>query len=260
MSRRNSIVLIAVAFVAMAGAYWMLILAPKRQEAVKLNTQIAAKQAALAQAEASLATYEAARGSYRSNYTKIARLGKAVPADDDVRSLMVQINSAADRSKVDFHTISLDGSSGSAPAGSGGTPAASGAASTLKPPPGSSVVGSAGFSTMPFSFKFNGRFENLGAFFKRLDHFVKVKNQTLDVTGRLLLLNSISLQPDTVKGYPLLTAEVKANSYLLPPTQDALAAATAAGPTAAAGAAAGAPADSTAPATTTTATVSGVTR
>jgi Tfp pilus assembly protein PilO len=260
MSRRNSILLIAVAFVAMAGAYWMLILAPKRQEAVKLNTQIAAKRAALAQAEASLATYQTARGSYRSNYTKIARLGKAVPADDDVRSLMVQLNSAADRSKVDFRTISLDATSGAAPAGAGGPPAASGAASAVKPPPGSSTVGTAGFSTMPFSFKFNGSFTNLATFFARLDKFVKVNNQTLDVTGRLLLLNSISLQPDALKGYPLITAEVKANSYLLPPTQDVLKAATAAGPTAAAGAAAGTPSDSTAPATTTTATISGVTR
>jgi hypothetical protein len=260
MSRRNSIVLIAVAFIAMAGAYWMLILAPKRQEAVTLNTQIAAKQAALAQAEASLATYEAARGSYRSNYTKIARLGKAVPSDDDVRSLLVQLNSAADSSKVDFHTISLDGSSGAAPPGSGGTPAATGPKSAVTPPPGSSTVGTAGFSTMPFSFKFNGSFFNLATFFKRLDHFVTVKNQNLDVTGRLLLLNSISLQPDSTKGFPLITAEVKANSYLLPPTQDILAAATATGPTPAAGAAPGTPSPSSAPATTTTATVSGVTR
>ncbi len=260
MSRRNSIVLIAVAFIAAAGAYWMLVLAPKRQEAVTLNTQIAAKQTELAQAEASLATYETARGSYRSSYTKIARLGKAVPADDDVRSLMVQISSAANRSKVDFHSISLDGSSGAPAAGAGSTPAASGAEAALTPPPGSSIVGSAGFSTMPFSFKFNGEFANLGTFFKRLDQFVTVKNQQLDVTGRLLLLNSITLQPDTVKGYPLITAVVKANSYLLPPTQDVLAAATAAGPTAAAGAAPTAPSDSSAPATTTTATVSGVTR
>jgi hypothetical protein len=253
-------VLIAVAFIAAAGAYWMLVLAPKREEAVRLDTKIAAKQADLAQAETSLASYEAARGSYRSDYTKIARLGKAVPADDDVRSLMVQINSAADRSKVDFHSINLDGTTGAPPAGQGGTPAESGAAAAVTPPPGSSVVGSVGFSTMPFSFKFNGKFSNLGTFFKRLDHFVTVKNQKLDVTGRLLLVNSISLQPDSVKGYPLINAQVKASSYLLPPTQDLLKAATAAGPTAAAAAAGAAPADSTVPATTTTATVTGVTR
>ena len=257
MSRRNSIVLIAVALAAAAGAYWMLVLTPKREEAATLSTRISAKQAALALAEADLASYESARGAYKRNYSKIARLGKAVPSDDDVRSLMVQINSAADGSKVDFRTISLGGA-GAAPAGVAGTPAATGAASTLTPPPGSSVVGTAGFSTMPFSFKFKGSFFNLGSFFNRLDKFVKVKNQDVDVTGRLLLLNTISLAPDSQEGFPLISAEVTANSYLLPPTQDVLAAATAASPTGAAAPATSEP--TTAPATTTTAAVSGATR
>jgi len=257
VSRRNSIVLIAVAFAAAAGAYWMLVLTPKREDAAKLSTQIAAKQAALAQAQAELASFESARDAYRGNYTKIARLGKAVPADDDVRSLIVQINSAADSSKVDFRTISL-GSAGAAPAGVAGAPAATGAAGALTPPPGSTLVGTAGFSTMPFSFKFKGSFSNLGSFFERLDRFVQVKNQNVDVTGRLLLLNSISLAPDSQKGFPLISAEVAANSYLLPATQDLLAAATAAGPTGAEVPATSEP--GTAPATTTTATVSGATR
>jgi hypothetical protein len=256
VTRRNSILLVAVVFLAMAGAYWMLILSPKHDEAAALTTQIATKEAALAVAQDELATYEKARSSYRANYTKVARLGKAVPADDDVRSLLVQLNAAADRSKVDFRTINLDGSSGAPAAGAGGTAAA--AAGSVTPPPGSSSVGSAGFSTMPFSFQFSGSFFSLGAFFNRLDRFVKVKNQSLDVTGRLLLLNSITLAPDTVKGFPLITAEVKANSYLLPPAQGLLAGATADGPTAAAAGANPAPADSTTPpATTTTAAISG---
>ena len=253
MTRRNSILIVAVAFIAAAGAYWMLVLAPKRDEATKLSTQITAKQVALGQAEAELASYEKARGSYPRNYTKIARLGKAVPADDDVRSLLIQLNAAAEKSKVDFRTINLEEAGGAPAPGAGGTPAA-GAAPT---PPGSSSVGSAGFATMPFSFEFKGSFFKLGQFFNRLDRFVKVKNDNVDVTGRLLLLNSISLQPDTLKGFPSITAQVKASSYLLPGTQDLLEDASAAGPTAAAAAAA--PADPSAPpATTTTATVSGV--
>jgi hypothetical protein len=252
VTRRNSILIVAVAFIAAAGAFWMLALAPKRDEAAKLSTQITAKEAALRVAEAELATYEKARASYPGNYTKIARLGKAVPADDDVRSLLIQLNSAAERSKVDFRTINLEASSGS-PAPAAGT-AAAGAAPI---PPGSSNVGSAGFASMPFSFEFKGSFFKLGQFFNRLDRFVEVKNDNVDVTGRLLLLNSITLAPDTVKGFPVITAQVKASSYLLPGTQDLLEGASAAGPTAAAAAAA--PADpSTPPATTTTATVSGV--
>ena len=44
--------------------------------------------------------YEKAQGrTTRTNYTTLTRLGKAVPADDDVRSLLVQINDAADRAE-----------------------------------------------------------------------------------------------------------------------------------------------------------------
>jgi hypothetical protein len=240
-----------VAVVAVIGAYWMLILSPKREEAVKLDGQITKQQSALATAEADLATYEAAQKHYRANYSMVARLGKAVPADDDVRSLLVQVNAAAKRAGVDFRTINIS-ATGSPTAGPSAAPTTGSA-----PPPGASTVGSAGFSTMPFSFNFKGSFFELGKFFNRIDKFVAVRNGGLDVTGRLLLLNTITLTPDAEKGFPNLTADVTANSYLLPSTEGLTAGATAAGPTGAAPAAGATPSPST-PATTTTAAISGV--
>ena len=256
MTRRNSILLVAVAAAAAIGAYWMLVLAPKREEAVALDKQITTKQAALAQAEAEVATYEQARVNYKLNYTMVARLGKAVPPDDDVRSLLVQLNSAADRTGVDFRTINVGAGSGAPSAGPDAAPA-----TELAPPPGATSVGSAGFSTMPFTFGFKGNFFELGKFFDRMDRFVAVKNGNLDVTGRLLLLNSITLTPDGEKGFPMLTADVVASSYLLPATEGLTAGATPEGPAAANGAApAASGTEPSAPASTTTATISGATR
>ena len=62
---------------------------------------------------------------------------------------------------------------------------------------------------MPFTFGFKGSFFELGKFFNRLDRFVAVKSRGLDVTGRLLLLNSITLTPDPDKGFPTLTANIE---------------------------------------------------
>ena len=256
MTRRNTILLVAVAFVAVVGAYWMLVLTPKRDEAAAIDKQIAVKQAELASAEAEVASYEQARTRYKANYSMIARLGKAVPADDDVRSLLVQVNSAAKRAGVDFRTISIGGAG--APT-SGPDAAGAGAAPAVKPPPGATTVGTAGFSTMPFTFAFKGSFFELGRFFNRIDRFVAVKGEGLDVTGRLLLLNSITLVPDEEKGFPALSAAVSANSYLLPSAEGLTAGATPEGPTPAAAAAPGSP-EPNAPATTTTATISGATR
>ena len=42
----------------------------------------------------------------------MVRLGKAVPEDDDVRSLLVQIDAEAGGADVDFRTIQVGGSGG----------------------------------------------------------------------------------------------------------------------------------------------------
>ena len=257
MTRRNTLLLVAAAAVAAVCAYWMLALAPKREEAAAIDKKITTKQAALADAEAEVASYEAARRNYRANYAMVARLGKAVPADDDVRSLMVQINSAATHSGIDFRTINNVGGGAAAPAAAPG--AAQTPADVRAAPPGATTVGTAGFSTMPFAFTFKGSFFELGKFFNRIDRFVAVRNGGLDVTGRLLLLNTITLTPDAEKGFPQLSAEVSASSYLLPPTEGPTAGATATSPSGSGGSGTPAPSPSS-PATTTTATISGATR
>ena len=265
VSRRNSILLAAVAAVALIAGYWMVVLSPKRDEAATLNKSITTKKGEVQAAEAQLATYEKAKAGYKANYALVARLGKAVPADDDVRSLMVQLDAAAGKSKVDFRTIQV-GEGAAAPAaapaaGASGTPPATPAAPATTPPPGATPVGSAGFSSIPFTFAFRGSFFSLGEFFNRLDDFVAVNRQRLDVTGRLMVLNSISLTPDTT-GSPQISAKIGASAYLLPAAQGLTAGASPVGPGTAAGATPGAASPPPAPsssAPTTTAAI-GATR
>ena len=107
MTRTHKILAAIVAVGLAVGACYFLALAPKREEIAKLDTDVAAKEAELAQAQQTLVGYEQARTTYKSNYTTLARLGKAVPVDDDVQSLMVQLESAAERSGVDFEKIEL---------------------------------------------------------------------------------------------------------------------------------------------------------
>lgn len=247
MTRRNSMLLAVVAVAAVAGAYWFMLLAPKRELATSLSSQIALKETELQTAQAEEAKNLRSRAGYRSNYATVARLGKAVPVDDDVRSLMVQIDGAAGSSHVDFRSISVGGNSGAA------VPADPNAAVG---PPGS-IVGTAGFSTMPFSLAFRGSYFNLGSFFQRLDRFVAVNDRGIDVTGRLVVLNGITLEPDGA--FPNIKAQISATTYLVPTTDGLLAGATPAGPgTGTTGA--GKPTPAPAAPATTTATISGATR
>jgi hypothetical protein len=263
VSQRNRIVIAVVVVAALVGGYWKLALAPQRERAAALERAIAAKQAEARDAKAKLATYREARDSYRANYATLLRLGKAVPQDDDTRSLLVQLDAAAQRSGVDFRTLTVDGGAASAstPAASSAPSSAAGTAASpvasATPPPGAVSVGSAGFSTMPFTFSFRGDFANLSGFFDRLQRFVTTHNERMSVTGRLLRLDAITLKPDA-SGFPRLRADVTASSFLLPATQGLTLGGTPSGPAAQGAPSAAAPgAGSQA---TTTATVMGATR
>lgn len=253
MTRRDHIALTVVVGLAALLAYWFLLLAPKREEASTLKEKVTQERTRLQTAQADLAASQAARASYAANYTAVAQLGKAVPADDDVPSLVYQLDSTAGASGVDFQTIKLASGAASAPpppappAGKGGeaasasstSPGGSSAAASSSPPAGTAsapaaptqaataplppgaIVGPAGIATMPFDFSFNGSFFRLSNFFGRVQRYVDATRAGIDTTGRLLTINSIAIT-FTAKGYPHLKATVSANAYLLPASEGLL--------------------------------------
>jgi Tfp pilus assembly protein PilO len=214
MSRSNQILLSVVALGAAIAAFYFLVLAPKREEVAKLDGDIAAQKAEVEQAKLTLAGYEEAKSTYKRNYATLARLGKAVPADDDVRSLMVQLESTADRSGVVFDKIELTSGLG----GDTGAEAATPAEGELAAAPGTVPVAGGVLSAMPFNFSFSGSYYDLTAFFARLEHFVSTNNKNLDSTGRLLRLESITIAPSPL-GFPDMSAQINAATYLVPPVQ-----------------------------------------
>lgn len=232
MSARDRMLAAVAAAVVLVGAGWFLVLAPKRNEAAQLGDQITAQRAELSQAQSDVAAGLAAKRDYPRDYATVARLGTAVTPDDGVASLLLQLQHAADASKIDFRSLETNGGSGATsppppvPSSDGSAPATQVATATL--PPGA-TVGAAGFPTMPFSFEFNGDFFRLSDFLGRLEHFLVVRNRSVSVSGRFMTLDGISLSegPD---GFPQMTASVAATTYLLPSTQGLTDGATPSGP------------------------------
>jgi Tfp pilus assembly protein PilO len=216
MTRSNKILLSVVALGAAIAAFYFLALAPKREEAATLDTKISTAKAEVEQARLTLAGYEEAKSTYKRNYATLARLGKAVPADDDVQSLMVQLEATADRSGVDFEKIELSSGLGGDTTTAGSEPAAGDG--QLASAPGTVPVASGALSAMPFIFSFTGSYFDLTSFFSRLEHFVRLNNKNLDSTGRLLRLETVTIGPSSV-GFPDMQAQISAASYLVPPVQ-----------------------------------------
>jgi Tfp pilus assembly protein PilO len=205
VNRTYRTLLVLVIAVLAVGGYWKFALAPKRQEAADLEQKVIAAQAQLGQTRATIATYQDAKGAYKANRATVVRLGKAVPADDDTRSLVVQLDAAAKRSGIDFDNVDI------AAGGAAGATAAT--AATTKITPGAVNLGS--FSAMPFSFSFTGRFNNLTSFISRLEQFVTVDGDKIAVNGRLLRVDGLALHP-AEDGWPGLQVQIAASSYMVP--------------------------------------------
>jgi hypothetical protein len=73
---------------------------------------------------------------------------------------------------------------------------------------------------MPFTLQFRGSFFHMADFLRRLDRFVHAGGRAVRVGGRLLTVDGVRLEP-AQSGFPVMSATLAANAYLIPPGQDA---------------------------------------
>lgn len=212
MTTRDRLVLVGVSALAVLAAVWLLLVSPERKQASKLGTEVAAAEAQLASAQSDASSAQAARQRYSAAYATVVNLGKAVPASEEVPSLIYQLAQATNQKHVQFSSIT-SGATGAGPAG---------AASAAAPASAAAAAASAGFTQMPFTFVFGGSFEDLYHLFQQLNAAtVRTTSGGLRVSGRLLTLQSVKLEPATKEGAGAhdLTGTITATAYVLPASQ-----------------------------------------
>jgi hypothetical protein len=261
VKRNEQIILGCLAFVGLIVGFWVVIVSPKRDEASKLQDQVTQLQSSLSDAQQQAAAGEKARRSFGIDYRRLVVLGKAVPADSEQASLLVQLQRLGARSGVQFQAIHLSQSGDSSAAlpptstpppptdssGSGGSttttdsssstttatqpaPATEAAVSTL---PIGATVGPAGLPVMDYDLDFTGEFFQIADFMKRVDSMVHTRGGLVDARGRLLTVNGFTLEPsDNTRSLtnPVLTAQLHVTTYLTPADQGLTAGATPTGP------------------------------
>ena len=230
MTARDRLVLLGVSALAVLGAAWILLVSPERSKVSKLDAEVSAASVQLAGAEGQVADARVAQRRYSTAYASVVNLGKAVPPSDEVPSLIYQLAQASNQKHVQFNSITSGAS------GSGGPTSPSSSSSA---PAASTAVG-AGFTQMPFTFVFGGGFEDLYHLFRQLDAAaVRTSNGGLQVSGRLLTLQAVKLEPAATDdaGSNSLTGTITATAYVLPAGQGLTGGATPATPAATPGAA-----------------------
>lgn len=229
--KRTNLVIGAMLVIgALAAAFWVILLSPKRDEADKLAGQVATLEASLSQHQSEAEAAEVARSNFASDYQHLVVLGKAVPADSETASLLVQVNQLAHQTGVRFETLTLNSSGGGeeAAAPTEGTASATEAAASLLPL--GAAIGPAGLAVMPYTLTFEGDFFKIADFIEKLDNLVKTTNADVAVDGRLITVSSFSLAPSGSEGGTSnLLATFSVTTYLTPPGQSLLGGATPAG-------------------------------
>jgi Tfp pilus assembly protein PilO len=227
MTSSNRLIIIMLVVAALAVAFWVLLLSPKRQEAATLGDEVAQVEESLTLHRSEVAQALAAQKKFPVEYQQLVVLGKAVPRDDETASLLVELNRLAHRSNVLFQTLKLSASGGGGPepaaAPAEGASPTEVAASLL---PLGATIGPAGLGVMPYELTFKGTFFQMADFLEGLDSLVKTKNAAVDVTGRLITISGFTLTPDKNVGFPVLEASFSVTTFVLPPEQSPTAGAT----------------------------------
>lgn len=263
MNRSSSRMIVSIlVLVGLAVAFWMLVLAPKREEADRLGTEIQSLTASVEAARGEVAVATAAKRSFPADYRQLVVLGQAAPAGDETASLLVELEALAAAAGVRFKSMQLEssGSEASAPElpppaapeasgaeGSGAVqaaatvPATELAASLL---PLGATVGPAGLYVMPYTLEFSGGYFQITDFLSEVNALVRPGEKGIAVHGRLVTIGGFSLESNSDESEAGgsgsdLAATLTVTSYLSPPGQGVTAGAT---PTAPAPAPAPAPA------------------
>ena len=289
LTDRDRKILIAIIPLVVIAAYWFLLLAPKREEASKAATNLAKQERRLATAKANAGSADVAKSDFRSDYAQIVRLGKAIPAQVDMPSLLVQLDAAANGTDIEFMkivtgerapvvTASAETTPGAAaegtPVEAGGDAAQSapgqagesandaaatanqtnaaaeqsgvdpadtqtstssggglpvGGAAGTDAATGTSGTAPGGLETVPLELEFEGNFFDLADFFHKFKRFVRVSNQNVTVSGRLVTVDAVKWSSDA-EIFPHVRAELKATIYLSPKAEGVTAGADPTGP------------------------------
>jgi Tfp pilus assembly protein PilO len=240
MKGSDKAIVLGVVMAIVLVAFYVKVLSPKREQASALSKDISTLQAKVDQQRQAVVFGEDARQHFPAYYGRLVVMGKAVPADADSSSLLVQLSSTANRTHVNFDALQLSANSAAAgttptptpptpPASSGtsgtttgttststtsttpsSTPATSGTTTPTAPAteataaslPLGAAVGTAGLPTMPYDLNFRGTYFDVANFLKGVDDMVHLRGSgQVAADGRLLTINGFSLNlPDTPTG------------------------------------------------------------
>ena len=172
---------IAVTLAALTGAGWFILIAPKRSEASRLNTQIDAIHAQIATAQGGGSTTPQGQPIRVADLFKLSR---AMPDRADIPNVLLQLSEISAETGVSFQSIT---------------------------PHDPVQLGS--YQQVGIDLVFEGHFYDLSDFLYRLRNLVGVHQGVLAATGRLFSVDSVSFDEGALQ-FPQVKATLTVSAYV----------------------------------------------
>jgi Tfp pilus assembly protein PilO len=182
LSPRVLTILALCAVLLYAAVVWFLIVSPKRSDA-------AVARAELADAELRLSEAQAAASRSRPSGAPVAdvfRLAKAMPSSADQPGLVFELSRLAKASGVTLHTIT----------------------------PQAPLTGVGGPTLIPLTVMVGGSYFEIARFLLRTRTLVTVRKGKIVATGRLFVVQSVTLVESETERFPKLNATIALNAYV----------------------------------------------
>jgi Tfp pilus assembly protein PilO len=172
---------LAGALVIVVAVSYMLLIRPQRAESGRLDAEITELESKIAVAAEQTAV--AKQPQVRINVADLFRLAKAMPDEEDMPGIILEVNSIASSAGIEFLA--------------------------MQPQP-AVVAGS--HRAVPITLTFEGNYYDLTDFLYRLRTLVTVKDGKLHASGRLYTLDALDMH-EAKTGFPDIEAVLTVSAY-----------------------------------------------
>lgn len=175
-------VLVAPVLLILVVVGYFLLIKPKQDAAGRFGSEIASLQT---QIDVAMAAQRQPQGGDESaiKVADVFRVTKAMPDSDDMPGIILELNSVAGASGIEFVSIT----------------------------PQSAAVRT-GYTALPINLTFEGNYYDLTDFLFRIRNLVTVRDGKLEANGRLFTLDSLSME-EGPGGFPEIAANLTLTAY-----------------------------------------------
>jgi type IV pilus assembly protein PilOP len=173
-------IVVGLALVIVAVVGYFALVRPKQAENARLDEEIAELQTKV---DAALAATRQRRPGTVIRVADIFELSKAMPGKDDMPGIILELNSIATASGIQFLSITPKG-----------------------------AIDKQTYRALPISLTFEGNYFDLTDFLFRLRNLVAVRDGRLRATGRLFTLDALDMH-EAQAGFPQIEAVLTISAY-----------------------------------------------